>query len=413
MLRGRAILRGPAALPFVVPLLQCVTSERARGHGPCRSRIQNSAVTHSPRQEPILNKESAPSMPESSRVRAPAVVLVLINALMALLGLAGLVVAQPAVATTDADQSPVKLSLRPVGQDGSYFALAMEPGETRQLAVELGNQGADAIEAYTYAADAFTVTNGGFGAKERGSEPTGTTLWLSYSPGVLQLPVEQGLTRDFSVTVPAGTEPGQYLTSLVLENNVAVEGSGDVALDQIIRQAIAVSIEVPGPSEPALELGTAEHTMTTNQSVINVALANTGNTNLKPAGELIISDADGAVVSEAPITMNTLYAHTDTHVSTTLAGALEPGDYTLSVTLTDARTGTTVTGTKMPFTVTTPPAAESTAGTQVSELPRIVQDAQSGITPYLLAAVAMLILVILVMIRRRGQTPASASSRAS
>lgn len=352
-------------------------------------------------------------MPESFCVRTPAIALVLVGALIAVLGLVGLVVASPALATTDAESSPVKLSLRPVGQDGSYFALTMEPGETRQLAVELGNQGADAIEAFTYAADAYTVTNGGFGAKERGSEPTETTAWLSYSPGVLQLPVEQGLTRDFSVTVPEETEPGQYLTSLVLENNVAVEGSGDVALDQIIRQAIAVSIEVPGPSQPALELGTTAHTMATDQSVIDVALANTGNTNLKPAGELTISDADGAVVSEAPITMNTFYAHTDSHVSTTLAGALTPGDYTLSVTLTDAATGTTVTGTDLPFTVTTPPAAESTTGTQASELPRILQDAQSGIIPYLLAVVALLILVILVMmIRRRRQTSASASSQA-
>ncbi|MCU1634128.1 MAG: putative protein of unknown function cell surface [Micrococcaceae bacterium] len=353
-------------------------------------------------------------MPESFRVHTPAIVLLLISALIALLGLVSLVVASPALATTDAESSPVKLSLRPVGQDGSYFALTMEPGETRQLAVELGNQGTDAIEAFTYAADAFTVTNGGFGAKERGSAPTRTTSWLSYSPGVLQLPVEQGLTRDFSVTVPEGTEPGQYLTSLVLENNVAVEGSGDVALDQIIRQPIAVSIDVPGPSEPALELGTAGHTMTTNQSIIDVALANTGNTNLKPAGELTISDADGTVVSEAPITLNTFYAHTDSHASTTLAGALEPGDYTLSVTLTDATTGTTVTGTDLSFTVTTPTTAESTTGTQASELPRIFQHAQSGITPYLLAVVALLILVILVMmIRRRRQTSASASSKAS
>jgi hypothetical protein len=344
-------------------------------------------------------------MIESLRTRTTALALLFGSLLMASASMAS---SQPALATTAPDQLSVDLSLKPVEQDGPYFDLMMEPGETRTLAVELGNQGADSIDVFTYAADAYTVTNGGFGAKERGSAPAGTTTWLSYPSEVLQLPAGEGLTREFSVAVPAGTEPGQYLTSVVLENNVAIEGSGGVALDQIVRHAVAVSINIPGPSTPALELGEAGHTLTAGRSSVDVAVSNTGNMNLWPQGELTIRDAEGATISQAPITMNTFYARTGSHVSTTLNGTLEPGEYTLTATLTDAATGTTASGTDLPFTVTEPSKTESTTEVQANQLPQIFQETPSEPTPYLIAASLVLILTILaIMIRRHRHATTS------
>ncbi|TKV28836.1 DUF916 domain-containing protein [Arthrobacter sp. NamB2] len=347
-------------------------------------------------------------MPHALRARTTALLLVLA---FLPLSLAGLVSPQPALATADAEQQPVELSLRPADQPGPYFALTMSPGESRELAVELGNQGTVPIEALTYAADAYTVINGGFGAKERGSSPTGTTEWVSYPTEVVELPTEQGITRAFSVTVPPGTEPGQYLTSLVLENNVAVEGSGDVALDQIVRQAIAVSIEVPGPSTPALAVHAASHSLAAERSVVDVAIANTGNTSLMPAGELLVRDADGTIVSRSDVAMDVVYARTSTQVRTTLAGALEPGEYTATLTVTDDATATAATGTDLRFTVAAPASAASTS-TEAGELPPILQDeAGAGATSYFIGVIALLAVVIIVLLVRRRTQASPAVSR--
>ncbi|MDQ0823626.1 hypothetical protein QFZ79_001371 [Arthrobacter sp. V4I6] len=180
------------------------------------------------------------------------VLLVLVCAVAALTGPIG-------GATGDDGKQQVNLSLKPVGQPGSYFSLSMAPGQSRQLKAELGNHGAAAIAARTYAADAYTLINGGVGAKDRDSTPTGATAWLSYPTEVLQLPAGQASVRTFTLTVPAGAAPGDYVSGLVLENDVPIQGSGSVALNQIVRQVIAVAIHVSGPLQPALDLGAASH----------------------------------------------------------------------------------------------------------------------------------------------------------
>lgn len=332
---------------------------------------------------------------------------------MALALMFAAVVTGPSALAAPVAEPPVKLSLKPVGQPGAYFALTMNPGESRRLQAELGNHGTAPIEALTYAADAYTIINGGFGAKERGSKPAETTTWLSYPTEVLQLPAGQSSIRDFSLAVPTGTAPGQYLTSLVLENNVPVEGSGSVALNQIIRQVIGVSIKVPGPLQPGFAFGSASHKITADRSVVDIAIENTGNTSLKPAGQLSIQDSSGKTVSQTAVTMGSLYARTATKVETTLDGQLQPGEYTLTISLTDPATKTTAKAVKEPFTVAAKQANDSTESQQV--LPQIIQDAGSGPLTYIIATAVLAIITTAVFLlrsrrRRRGRRSARASS---
>ena len=318
-------------------------------------------------------------MPEPSRRRFIRVLLVLGCVIAALIGPITMAVADV--------QQPVMLSLKPVDYQGSFFNLTINPGQSQQLKVALGNHGSASMPARTYAADAYSIINGGFGARTRDSTITGTTTWLSYATQLLQLPAGQANIRTFTVAVPAGTAPGEYISSLILENDVPVQGSGSVVLNQIIRQALAVSIRVPGPLQPAFAFGTASHKITADRSVLDVQITNTGNANLKPAGNLIIHDHNGKTISQAPATMDSLYAHTDTLVETTLAGKLQPGDYTVSITLTDPTTKVTATGADLPFTVTEQ-AAQNSTNTQQAHLPQILQGAGTGINPYLIAAAA-------------------------
>lgn len=322
--------------------------------------------------------------------------------LLMALGLALAPSTSAAATTTEAEQ-PVNLSLRPVDHPGSYFDVTMEPGESRELTVALGNNGGAAMDVSTYPADAYTIINGGFGAKQSGTESTGTTTWLDYTAEELSLPAGQASERTLTMTVPQETEPGQYITSLVLENAEPVKGSGEVALDQIVRQALPVTVKVPGPLEPAFEFTDAGHHETAGRSVVEVGITNTGNAHVEPIGDLTVRDDDGKTVSETQVTMSDFFAGTQTKVETTLDGALEPGEYTLSVSMTDPDSGASATATALPFTVEEPDETTSTRAQQ-GGLPGINQDSGNGVLLYALGAAVLILLGIVVYLiqRHRG-----------
>ncbi|MEA2610150.1 MAG: hypothetical protein QOJ75_2393, partial [Chloroflexota bacterium] len=158
-----------------------------------------------------------------------------------------------------AEGTQIKLSLLAVDQPKAYFDLTMRPGETRSLDVEIANDGQAPIVARTYAADVYTIVNGGFGGRLHGEPQTGTTRWLDYPSAVLQLSIGKSVRQAFTVAVPAGTGPGEYITSVVLENDQPIVGGGQVALNQVVRQAVGVVVTVPGLRSPALAIGGASH----------------------------------------------------------------------------------------------------------------------------------------------------------
>jgi hypothetical protein len=265
--------------------------------------------------------------------------------------LAGFVI--PGAVLAQPDQ--LRLSLRPIGQAGPYFDLTMRAGETRSLRVEIANDGTAAFGARTYATDVYTIVNGGFGGRLRGDLQTGTTRWLDYPTAVLPMKRGSRLNQIFTVAVPAGTAPGEYITALVLENDKPIGGNGSVALDQIVRQAVAVVITVPGGRSPSLAIGAATHEVVGGRSIVSVAVRNTGNVRLKPLVTLALLDPAGIEISRTSLQMDSFYAWTDAFVEVPLAGTLAPGRYTARLTM-DAE-GTSADKDGMTFTVEAPVAS--------------------------------------------------------
>jgi hypothetical protein len=254
------------------------------------------------------------------------------------LGLAVLL-AFGAAAVASATEPPVRLGITPVDYAGTYFDLTLRAGERQVLRVELANMGTAPVEARTYAADVYTIVNGGLGAELHDEPPTGTTRWLDYPTELLELPVGRGTVRDLAVEVPSDVEPGEYITSLVIENAEPIVGSGSVAINQVNRTAIAVAIRVPGRRHPALEIGNVGHELVNGVSVVSFALANSGNVHLRPEGDFALRAADGRVVSQAPVEMGTFFAGTGAIVEVPLAEALHPGEYCGALSLRDPEQG--------------------------------------------------------------------------
>jgi hypothetical protein len=295
------------------------------------------------------------------------------RAILALLvGILGLV----APAAAHAQDPPVRLALLPIDQPGSYFDLTMRPGQTRGIEVEISNPGDAAIEARTYAADVYTIINGGFGARLRGEPQTGMTRWLDYATDVIGLRTGERDRQAFPVAVPGDAEPGEYITSIVLENDKPIPGSGSVTVDQIVRQAVAVVVTVPGKRAPALAIGEATHKVVAGRSVVSVAVENPGNVRLKPLIDVVLLDRAGAKVSQAQIQMDTFYAHTDSFVEVALDALLVPGDYTIRVT-TPATEGLKADTKEIALLVEAPPEIAVGPGT-VPGLTKVLQGIEGG-----------------------------------
>ena len=176
-----------------------------------------------------------------------------------------------------AAHEPPRLGLTPVGLTGPYFELTLERGEARDLEVELANFGHAEIRARSYAADAYTIVNGGFGAELFGEPASGTTRWLTYEARTVTLGPRDAIVLELRVDVPAGTPPGEYIAALVAENvDPYRDAEGSVALDQVNRVAVAVAVDVPGPRTPDLAIGGVSHAVSAGASFVNFEVTNPG-----------------------------------------------------------------------------------------------------------------------------------------
>ena len=250
------------------------------------------------------------------------------------------------------------LGLVALGQTGAYFEATITAGTSLTFEVDRVNPNAEAVETRTYVGVVSTIVNGGFGAADSTVAVSWASTWVDYPAQTLTLAPQEHNTAVFTVAVPAGTAPGQYVSSIVLENAEPEAGTGQVALNRIVRQAIAVSIRVPGELAPAFSLGLASLGETAGNTVVTLQTTNDGNQHLAPAGVMTLKDSLGAEISTNSITMGSFYAGMSTRVSVGLTGALDPGDYLISLELTDPLTGVSASVVDAPLTVAAPSLPE-------------------------------------------------------
>lgn len=257
----------------------------------------------------------------------------------------------PAPGTPAVDAGPVFVIHPAGGVDGDYFTLEAEAGTTNELTVVLGNADEEPMDLRTYASDAVPATNGGFAIADETTQGTGTVTWLDYPAETFSFEPGTGIERRFTVNVPEGTPPGQYIAGLALQtaDPIAVEGSD--LFNQIIRKAVAVFIIVPGPETPGYSLGTPELLNDGRVPQITIPVENSGNVLVKPRGTLTLRDATGAEVLSAPIAMGSIYAGTTVSLSIGIQTPVPNGQYSVSVELMDDATETTASLTGVPLSI--------------------------------------------------------------
>lgn len=321
-----------------------------------------------------------------------------------------LALSAPGIALAQSDQ--VRLAITPVGQPGTFFDLTMAPGESRSLAVDIANDGSAAVPVRTYPADVYTIVNGGFGARLRDEPETGMTTWLAYPTKIWTLAPGETVRRTFEIHVPAKIGPGEYITSLILENDQPIESKGTIDFNQYIRQALGVVVTVPGRRLPALAIGGANAKIVAGLSVVSVAIANTGNVRLQPTVHFALFDQTGSQISATSSQMGTVYARTDTFFEVPLAVLLPAGQYVVRVTLVDPKQDLSVASGTLPFGVVDQAPITQGGGGSAGLTAATPGGGQDGsLAPWIVLFAAVLLalaaLGMAAVVRRRGPRTAS------
>lgn len=247
------------------------------------------------------------------------------------------------------------------GADLDAIKIDLAAGERQEIRIALSNRDAVELELRTYAANAFTRVNGGYGTAGETQAAESPTTWLTYPAETLSLEPGETVAQTLTIAVPEGTVPGQYIAAIVAESAEPISIPGTDLFNQVIRKSIPVIITVPGPVNAAANLGEPSFTQSANSTTLVVPIENTGNIRVRPTGELTLIDASGTVVLTAPIAMGPVYAGDATTLEVAIPAQLGVGNYTLNLSLTDQEgTGWTAALTDVSIALAEPPAPVAT-----------------------------------------------------
>ncbi len=288
-----------------------------------------------------------------------------------LAALASLILANFAAQTilaSPAQAADIKLAISPADINKPYFDVTLKPGKSILLQASLRNTSKHSVVARSYPSNVYTIVNGGFGTDLFGAPAAGTTKWTNFDSETLNMAGGSTVNRAFTLKVPAGTPPGQYITSLVIQNKEPTAGSGDggIQFQHIARSTAAIQIRVPGPLKPGLSIDGASHTVLVQKSVVLLDITNTGNQILKPSASMVVTaESGGAQIGNGTIKMASFYSGTSTKDEFNLDRLLDPGCYLVDAHLNDAATGTDTKRSGLKFCV----AGDETQGTREVSAP--------------------------------------------
>ena len=175
-----------------------------------------------------------------------------------------------------------------------FFYLEAAPGTTVHDRVSVANLSDRPMTFQLYGADAYnTPRDGGFALRGADQQQTGVGAWTRLAKRTLTVPAHTRADVPFTLTVPAGAEPGDH-SGAVVALDTAVEGTstnGSVAVG--IKRAVGARIylRVSGPAVPALGVRnvTVDRSaplvpgLGASKATIHYTLVNQGNVTVHPA----------------------------------------------------------------------------------------------------------------------------------
>lgn len=303
------------------------------------------------------------------------------------------VVSVAAVASADGGAA---FSLQPTHPDPAnpatqaYFVLDVAAGQTVHSAVLVRNNGASAGNVLLSLVNGTTDNVGGVIFMDQDTPRVGVAAWTTLAQTELGLAPGAQRAVDFSVTVPPGTGPGQYVGGISAENAATQPAAtgGDIHINVRTLIQTAVQVNVPGPVTNNIAVTGVAAGGTAGDQTLLIGLKNDGNQMVRPVGTLTVTDARGTTVQQLAVKIGAFLPGTaiqyPAHVQ---KQALGDGQYqaTLHLTygvggVTDAERGFSITPAQVarvfPTSVPLLPPPPAVARTAPSGLPllTLVQD---------------------------------------
>jgi Bacterial protein of unknown function (DUF916) len=218
-----------------------------------------------------------------------------------------------------------------------YFVYTLAPDAARTGAVIVSNVGTKSGTVKLFTTDATTGRTTGT-VYETNKQPTRAGSWITLSSTAVTLAPGAHAQVPFTVHVPAGTPPGEWVGGIVAEasHQLASSESHQKANVRIkIRDLTIVAVEskVPGPRVIDFRIGNVTTGGRRGFQQVFVQFASKGNVLLKPTGRVSIFDSKNRLVETLPFTMDTFLPQTAIEYPLLLKTALAAGDYRAVVTL--------------------------------------------------------------------------------
>jgi WxL Interacting Protein, peptidoglycan binding domain/WxL Interacting Protein, host binding domain len=243
-----------------------------------------------------------------------------------------------------ADSGQANFALQPVLFDPSnpltesYFIFDSKPGTVITSHVRVTNSGTAKGSASLYPVDATTGQTSGAVYLNQNDPRKDVGSWLRL--GVQQVTLNPGQSQvvSYQITIPGTVRPGQHLGGIVAENltqSSSPQSNSAIQIKVKNLTIVAVQVNLPGPAIEQLA-GTGvqaggEH----SYQELLVGLSNTGTVMLKPEGTLQVTDAQGQVVKNMSLKLDTFLPQTAINYPVAITGkALNVGDYQATLTLT-------------------------------------------------------------------------------
>ncbi|MBS0592051.1 MAG: DUF3324 domain-containing protein [Proteobacteria bacterium] len=236
-------------------------------------------------------------------------------------------------------------SLKPEpATESGYFVLSGKPGETLRAKVLVTNAGGGAGSTRLYAVDATTGQTSGAVYLSRGAPRRGVGRWIKLGKNALTMEGGESQVVSFSVRIPEGTPPGQYLGGLVTQRFTKTvqppsggggegeEGGFKVKIHAL--SVLAVQVDVPGTRRAAMNLTGIKPGGTPGHQALLLGIENAGNVLTKGSGTLRVVNAGGRQVQRQEFALDTFVPESEIEFPVYVQGkALPPGSYRGTVTV--------------------------------------------------------------------------------
>jgi hypothetical protein len=180
------------------------------------------------------------------------------------------------------------------GHAAPYFTMTVAAGDSVSATVMVSNLGTGTEKLKLGLSGGVTATNGGSAFSPTFKGCTGTGCWVTGLPGTVTLPADTGELLRFTVHVPPGTAPGQYLAGLSAEpaerpQPVRVGSNGKSQAQAVIIEQVTVGVAVTVGSLPQLitrlQIARVSAIAEGKTARLNILLSNTGQTFARGTGK--------------------------------------------------------------------------------------------------------------------------------